>query len=184
MMMTGDKIKAYHWLSECIYVILQILTFFCARVIYWVLFYIYLKSDGDNGVCKSLLLKWLEFLLPRWLSGKESSCQGRRLGFDHWVEKIPWRRKWQPTQVFLPGRFHGQRRLEATVHGVAKSQTQPSKWACCRYVPSGMSDSVQPMDCSLPGSSVHGIFQARVLEKWAWMLIDLVRKRSSQERIF
>ena len=29
-----------------------------------------------------------------------------------WVEKIPWRMKWQPTQVFLPGEFHGQRSLE------------------------------------------------------------------------
>ena len=30
---------------------------------------------------------------------------------DPWVRKIPWRRKWQPTPVFLPGKFHGQRRL-------------------------------------------------------------------------
>ena len=28
-----------------------------------------------------------------------------------WVGKIPWRRKWQPTPVFLPGKFHGQRSL-------------------------------------------------------------------------
>ena len=35
----------------------------------------------------------------------------RRPGFDSWVEKIPWRRKWQPTPVFLPGKFHGQRSL-------------------------------------------------------------------------
>ena len=31
--------------------------------------------------------------------------------FDPWVGKIPWRRIWQPTPVFLPGEFHGQRRL-------------------------------------------------------------------------
>ena len=31
--------------------------------------------------------------------------------FDPWVEKIPWRREWQPTLVFLPGEFHGQRSL-------------------------------------------------------------------------
>ena len=35
--------------------------------------------------------------------------QCRRLGFDPWVRKIPWRRKWQPTPVLLPGEFHGQR---------------------------------------------------------------------------
>ena len=40
-----------------------------------------------------------------------------RHGFDPWVKKIPWRRKWQPTQVFLPGEFHGQ---WATVHRVAR----------------------------------------------------------------
>ena len=46
-----------------------------------------------------------------WLSGKESTCQSRRYGFDPWVGKIPWRRKWQPTPVFLPGKFHGQTSL-------------------------------------------------------------------------
>ena len=35
----------------------------------------------------------------------------RRCGFDPWVRKIPWRRKWQPTPVFWPGKFHGQRSL-------------------------------------------------------------------------
>ena len=50
-------------------------------------------------------------LLPRWLSGKEPACQCRRCGFNPWVGKIPWKRKWQPTPVFLPGEFHGQRNL-------------------------------------------------------------------------
>ena len=49
--------------------------------------------------------------LPRWLSGKEYTCQCRRHGSDPWSMKIPWRRKWQPTPVFLPGKFHGQRSL-------------------------------------------------------------------------
>jgi len=51
---------------------------------------------------------------PRWLSGKESTCQCRRhknCRFKPWVGKIPWRRAWQPTPVFLPGEPHGQRRL-------------------------------------------------------------------------
>jgi len=34
-----------------------------------------------------------------------------RLGFNHWVGKIPWRREWQATPVFLPREFHGQRSL-------------------------------------------------------------------------
>ena len=35
----------------------------------------------------------------------------RRPGFDPWVRKMPWRKKWQPTPVFLSGEFHGQMTL-------------------------------------------------------------------------
>ena len=35
----------------------------------------------------------------------------RKHGFNDWVGKIPWRRKWQPTPVFLPEKSHGQRSL-------------------------------------------------------------------------
>ena len=45
------------------------------------------------------------------LSGKESACQCRGHEFDPWVGKIPWRRKWQPTPVFLTRKFLGQRSL-------------------------------------------------------------------------
>ena len=62
--------------------------------------------------------------LPWWFRRKESACQCRRWGFDPWVGKIRWRRKWQPTPVPLPGKSHGRRSLVATVHGVVKSQTR------------------------------------------------------------
>ena len=51
---------------------------------------------------------------PSGSTGKEPICQGRRCWrhrFDSWVRKMPWRRKWQPTPVFLPGKSHGQRNL-------------------------------------------------------------------------
>ena len=48
---------------------------------------------------------------PTWLRGKECACQCGRHGFSGWVGKIPWRRRWQPTPVFLPGKSHGQRSL-------------------------------------------------------------------------
>ena len=35
----------------------------------------------------------------------------KRHEFNPWVRKIPWNREWQPTPVFLPGKFHGQRSL-------------------------------------------------------------------------
>ena len=49
--------------------------------------------------------------LPWWFRGKESACQCRRRRFSFWVSKIPWRKKWQPSPVFLPGKSHGQRSL-------------------------------------------------------------------------
>ena len=64
---------------------------------------------------------WEKGLL-RWHYCKEPACQCRRqkrCGFNPWVGKIPWRRKWQPTPGFLPGEFHGQRSL-----------TGYSPWGC------------------------------------------------------
>ena len=49
--------------------------------------------------------------LPWWLGSKEFTCQCRTQGFNPWIGKIPWRRKWQPTPVFLSGKSHGQRSL-------------------------------------------------------------------------
>ena len=48
--------------------------------------------------------------LPWFLSGKESTCQFG-CEFNLWDRKIPWRRKWQSTPVFLPGKSHGHRSL-------------------------------------------------------------------------
>ena len=61
--------------------------------------------------------------------GRESACQCRRhkrCGFHPWVGKIPWRRKWQPTPVLLPGKSHGWRSLGSYSHRVSKSQTRLS----------------------------------------------------------
>ena len=51
---------------------------------------------------------------PGGASGQEPTCQSsiwKRCGFDPWMGKIPWRRAWQLTPVFLPGESHGQRSL-------------------------------------------------------------------------
>ena len=63
---------------------------------------------------------------PGGASGKEPTCQCRRnksLGFNLWVKKIPWRRAWQPTPVFLPGEFQWTESLAPIVHKVAKNWT-------------------------------------------------------------
>ena len=67
--------------------------------------------------------------LPKWLSGKESACNAGDVGLISWVRKIPWRRKWQPVPVFLPGKSMDRGAWWATVHGVTKDQTQLSDWA-------------------------------------------------------
>ena len=55
-------------------------------------------SDTQDSVCRA------ELGLPRWHSDKASTRESRRCKnhrFDPWVGKIPWRRAWQPTPVFL-----------------------------------------------------------------------------------
>ena len=63
-------------------------------------------------------IPFLSFIVPifawNFLGGSDSKSvclQCRRPGFDPWVGKIPWRRKWQPTPALLPGKLHGQRSL-------------------------------------------------------------------------
>ena len=57
---------------------------------------------------------------------KKSACQYRRLGFDPWVGKIPWSRKWQPVQYSCLGNSIESGAWGATVQGAAKSQTRLS----------------------------------------------------------
>ena len=74
----------------------------------------------NTGVCLCFWIMIFSRYMPRSgiagsygsSAGKEPACQCRRrkrYGFDPWVRKILWRRKWQPAPVSLPGKFHGQR---------------------------------------------------------------------------
>ena len=83
------------------------------------------------GVSKSQTRLRTSFILgfPRGTSAEEPSCHCRRRkrhGFDPWVRKIPWRRKWQPTPLFLPGESHAQRSLAGYIHGVTESDKTES----------------------------------------------------------
>ena len=49
-----------------------------------------------------------QFGLPWWLRWWRIRLQCGRPGFNPWVRKIPWRREWLPTPVFLTGEAHGQ----------------------------------------------------------------------------
>ena len=58
---------------------------------------------------RTMLIIFVMLYVIWWFSGKESTCQCRRQGFNAWVRKIPWRRNWHPTPVLLPRESHGQR---------------------------------------------------------------------------
>ena len=78
------------------------------------------SSKSSFNIWKFMVLVLLKSFLENfehWLSGKESTCSRRRCRFDPWVGKIPGRRKWQPTPVFLPGKSHGRGVWRATVQG-------------------------------------------------------------------
>ena len=64
--------------------------------------FLLISFDGD---VLSLGLPTVPAGLPWWLSSKTPACQCRRGGFDPWVEYFPWRKKWLPTPVFLPGKI-------------------------------------------------------------------------------
>ena len=66
----------------------------------------------------------LYWLFTNFTHGNMLILQCMRPGFDSWVRKFPWRKKWQPTPVFLPGEAHGQRSLAGYGPRDCKSQTQ------------------------------------------------------------
>ena len=67
--------------------------------------------------------------LPRRLRGNESTCKAGAAAdrFDPWVGKVPKRREWLPTPVFLPGEFHGQKSLVGYSPWVCKESTH--RWS-------------------------------------------------------
>ena len=79
-----------------------------------------IRGSSIHGIFQARVLEW--GAIAFWVTiitavfpggsagkGKESTCKG--LVFNPWVSKIPWRRKWQPTLVFLPGKSYEQRSL-------------------------------------------------------------------------
>ena len=66
---------------------------------------------------------------------KKFACQCWRHGFNPRFWKIPWRRTWQPTPVFLPGKSHGQRSLVGyRLWGHKESETTELNWIELNYL--------------------------------------------------
>ena len=64
------------------------------------------------------------FPMAQQVKNPHAMQETRRGGFDPWVRKIPWRRKWQPIAVFLPENPMDRGAWQATIQRVAKSQTE------------------------------------------------------------
>ena len=166
--------------------------------------------------------------LPRWLNGIESACQCQRCKFSPWVGKISWRKILQPTPVFLPGEFHGQRglvgygvghdwvteyahtqeklfpelslgfsgllsfvssflhlKINIHIYCLGFPGTLVGKESTCNarikvLFTKSCSILCDPMNCNPPGSTVHGILQARILE---WVSIPFSRRSFPTERL-
>ena len=79
-------------------------------------FYI-LTEKSERAIKESILftiatkrIKYLGINLPKEMKElytENYDTNAILAGFDSWVRKIPWRRKWKPTPVFLPGESHG-----------------------------------------------------------------------------
>ena len=133
--------------------------------------------------------------LPRGASGKESACQWqrhKRCGFDPWVRKIPWRRKWQPTLVFFPEKSRGQRSLVGysprghkesditeCMHTHTHTHTHTHKLSYIPFikVKGTLVIQLRPTLCNpLDYTSVYGILQAKILE-----LVSIFFSRGSSQ---
>ena len=74
---------------------------------------------------------YYRWAFPGGACGKEHACQRRRhkrCRLNPWVEKIPWRRAWQPTPEFLPRELHGQRSLAGCSPWGTESDTTEATW--------------------------------------------------------
>ena len=100
-----------------------IYTFFLLDLIYD----IFSAVHSTGNLCCTHIHTHTHEGFPGGASGKASTCSAAdsRHGFNPWVRKIPWRRKWQPTPVLLPGESPWTE--EPAVHGVTKSRTWPSR---------------------------------------------------------
>ena len=112
---------------------------------------------------------------PWWLRWSRICLQCGRPGFNPWVGKIPWRRKWQAILVFWPREFHGERSLVGYNPRVAKRQTRLSDWyhqAHRGRESARVSRNSQKCDGS-PQSTALVLPRSQKAEKCSWDLMTL-----------
>ena len=96
----------------------------------------------------------------KWFQNDTFHCtflQWGRPGFDPWVRKVPWRRAWQPTPVFLPGDFRGQRNLVG-YSPCSLNRLDMTEWLTLSLQPSLSPESVHTAPQHLQFVSIYSIF--------------------------
>ena len=116
--------RRHYWLPKCLIQCILLSTHpiwtlaICDTFFFSSLVYPFISETLISLTGASLMVQWIRICLQY--------RRHRRCGFDPRVAKIPWKRKWQPTPVVLPGKFHGQGSLTGCSHGVTRNWTQLS----------------------------------------------------------
>ena len=123
------------------------------------------NSTGADPLTKNIPLSffwggWAIFLaITWWLRWYSVGLQCGRTRFDLWVGKIPWRRKWHPTPVFLPGKSHGWRSLAGySPWGCKQSDTTEaiSLFCVCLWLNSVSGSGIDPVPVQWSGVLTTG----------------------------
>ena len=122
----------------------------------------------EGTPCLPLGLKWGSLKgvpgdFPSGSDGKASACNAEHKWFDTWVRKIPWRRKWQPTTIFLPGKFHGWRSLVSHSPWDHKELDTTERLHFLSLFQGGVQERLRLLPSALPAE----VAQARC---WDWAL--------------
>ena len=127
---------------------------------------------------------------PGGSDGKSICPQCGRPGFDPWVRKMPWKKKWQPTPVLLPGKFHGWRNFVGySPWGCKESDTKPSDFTFTFHFHSnileflvGASGKKSACQCRRHKRSRFNAWVSKMIWRWAWQRPPVFLLGASQEQ--
>ena len=112
---------------------------------------------------------------------------GLRPRFNPWVEKIPWRRKWQSTLLFLPGKSHGQKSL-AGLQSMGSQRdttehTAHSAWYCyLKFEKLDLGTSLVVQCLGLYSSSAGALIPSLVEEVGSYMSHSQKKKKKNPKQ--
>ena len=147
------------------------------------------EAEGQQAWTWSICLAWERIGLPRCLSARESPCRSRRSrtcrrsGFHPCVRNIPWRRKWQPTPVFLPGESQGQRSLAG--YSPLGLQRVGHDWATEHTLREDQDKHIIQSGCTQRENKAPGIWRSKsVQSSGGWALLSGSELRTTHRRSF